>query len=126
MLIGYAPVSTFEQSLDLQTDALERAGYERLFTDRIGGAHAERPGLDQVLSHLRKGKPMSDLTGPDRHGSPLDPPRIRTGPPWPESADPLRPCPTATTTASARAPIFRTSRTKAPIFQEFPIGRTLP
>jgi DNA invertase Pin-like site-specific DNA recombinase len=55
MLIGYARVSTFEQSLDLQTDALERAGCERLFTDQVGGAHAERPGLDQVLSHLRKG-----------------------------------------------------------------------
>jgi len=55
MLIGYARVSTFEQSLDLQTDALERAGCERLFTDQVGGAHTERPGLDQVLSHLRKG-----------------------------------------------------------------------
>jgi hypothetical protein len=39
---------------------------------------------------------MRDLTGPDRHRSPLDPPRIRTGPPWPESADPFQPCPTAT------------------------------
>jgi hypothetical protein len=37
-----------------------------------------------------------DLTGPDRHRSVLDPPRTRTGPPWPESADPFRPYPTAT------------------------------
>src|SRR5262249_53217 len=37
-----------------------------------------------------------DLTGPNRHRSPLDPPRIRTGPPWPESADPPRPRPSTT------------------------------
>ena len=40
-----------------------------------------------------------DLTGPDRHRTPLDPPRTRTGPPWPESADPFRPGPTATPTS---------------------------
>jgi DNA invertase Pin-like site-specific DNA recombinase len=55
MLIGYARVSTLEQSLDLQTDALDRAGCEKLFTDKAGGARAERPGLDQALAHLRKG-----------------------------------------------------------------------
>jgi hypothetical protein len=55
MLIGYARVSIFEQSLDLQTDALKRAGCERLYTDQVGGARAERSGLDQVLLHLRKG-----------------------------------------------------------------------
>lgn len=42
-----------------------------------------------------------DLTGPDRHRSALDPPRIRTGPPWSESADPFRPCPSATPTTGA-------------------------
>ena len=55
MLIGYARVSTLEQSLDLQTDALKRAGCEKLFTDKAGGARAARPGLDQALAHLRKG-----------------------------------------------------------------------
>ena len=49
MLIGYARVSTIEQSLDLQTDALKRAGCEKLFTDKVGDARAERPGLDQAL-----------------------------------------------------------------------------
>jgi hypothetical protein len=48
------------------------------------------------------------LTGPDRHRTPLDPPRIRTGPPWPESADPFRPCPTA-----AQTPTTRASKTEA-------------
>jgi len=55
MLIGYARVSTIEQSLDLQTDASKRAGCEKLFTDKAGGARVERPGLDQALAHLRKG-----------------------------------------------------------------------
>ena len=45
---------------------------------------------------------MTDLTGPDRYRSVLDPPRLRTGPPWPESADPFRPCPTATPTPATR------------------------
>ena len=55
MLIGYARVSTLEQSLDLQTDALNRAGCEKLFTNKAGGARAARPGLDQALTHLWKG-----------------------------------------------------------------------
>ena len=55
MLIDYARVSTFEQNLDLQTDALNRAGCEKLFTDKAGGARAERLGLDLALAHLRKG-----------------------------------------------------------------------
>ena len=55
MLIGYARVSTLEQSLDLQTDALNRTGCEKLFTDKAGGARSARPGLDQALAHLRKG-----------------------------------------------------------------------
>lgn len=45
MLVGYARVSTAEQNLDLQLEALRGAGCERLFGDRIGGDHAERPGL---------------------------------------------------------------------------------
>ncbi len=55
MLVGYARVSTQDQTLDLQRDALEGAGCERVFTDTISGARAERPGLDDVLSFLRPG-----------------------------------------------------------------------
>jgi DNA invertase Pin-like site-specific DNA recombinase len=55
MLVGYARVSTPEQSLDLQQDALARAGCERLFTDVASGAQAERPGLAAALALLRPG-----------------------------------------------------------------------
>ena len=54
MLIGYARVSTTEQNLDLQIDALQKAGCELLFHDTISGAKAERPGLKDALSHLRR------------------------------------------------------------------------
>lgn len=55
MLIGYARVSTQDQTLDLQKDALEKAGCDRIFTDTASGAKAERIGLDEALSHLREG-----------------------------------------------------------------------
>jgi DNA invertase Pin-like site-specific DNA recombinase len=57
MLIGYARVSTNEQHLDLQWDALRKAGVsaKHLFTDTITGTKAERPGLEAALSHLREG-----------------------------------------------------------------------
>lgn len=53
--IGYARVSTGDQSLALQLDALKKAGCERVFTDKLGGTHAERPGLHEALSHVRAG-----------------------------------------------------------------------
>ena len=55
MLIGYARVSTQEQTLNLQQDALHNAGCDRIFTDTASGAQAERKGLEQALSYVRKG-----------------------------------------------------------------------
>jgi DNA invertase Pin-like site-specific DNA recombinase len=55
MLIGYARVSTDEQNLDLQRDALTKAGCEQIYTDRVSGTKAMRPGLTEALSHLRSG-----------------------------------------------------------------------
>ena len=55
MHIGYARVSTGEQNLDLQTDALEEEGCERVFTDELSGATAERPGLADAMDFAREG-----------------------------------------------------------------------
>src|SRR3954469_20103173 len=55
MLIGYARVSTHEQNLDLQQDALKNAGCTKTFTDTVSGGTAERPGLAETFSHLREG-----------------------------------------------------------------------
>ena len=55
MLIGYARVSTSDQTLALQQDALEKAGCSKVFTDTASGAKAERVGLEEAMSHLREG-----------------------------------------------------------------------
>ena len=55
MLIGYARVSTKDQNLDLQRDALTKAGCTRIFEDEASGARDDRPGLTDALSHLREG-----------------------------------------------------------------------
>jgi len=55
MTVGYARVSTTDQTLDLQNDALSRAGCDKIFTDTMSGAKAERPGLAQALSFMRSG-----------------------------------------------------------------------
>ena len=55
MLVGYARVSTDDQKLDLQIDSLKEAGCEKIFTDKISGAKADRPGLKQAMDFVRKG-----------------------------------------------------------------------
>ena len=55
MLIGYARVSTEDQSLALQLDALKAARAAQVFTNKVGGARTARPGLTEALSHLRSG-----------------------------------------------------------------------
>jgi DNA invertase Pin-like site-specific DNA recombinase len=55
MLIGYARVSTADQTLEPQTNALIAAGCERMFTDTASGGRMDRSGLQDALSHLRAG-----------------------------------------------------------------------
>lgn len=55
MLIGYARVSTHEQNLDMQKDALEKAGCERIYSDTVSGVHDERPGMALMKEVLREG-----------------------------------------------------------------------
>jgi DNA invertase Pin-like site-specific DNA recombinase len=54
MLIGYARVSTQDQNLELQREALIRAGCQKLFEDKVSGTRAERPGLAKALEILRE------------------------------------------------------------------------
>ncbi len=55
MIIGYARVSTDDQNLDAQTDALKAAGAERIFADKISGVRRDRPELGAMLDQLRPG-----------------------------------------------------------------------
>ncbi|KOY84331.1 resolvase [bacterium 336/3] len=55
MKIGYARVSTQDQNLNLQTDALKQAGCEKIFEEKVSGAKQSRPELDRMLEQLRKG-----------------------------------------------------------------------
>jgi len=55
MLIGYERVSTQDQTLNLQKDALEKIGCTKIFTDTISGAATERKGLEEALTYLREG-----------------------------------------------------------------------
>jgi len=55
MIIGYARVSKDDQNLDAQTDALQAAGAERIFADKISGSMRKRPELDKLLDQVRPG-----------------------------------------------------------------------
>ena len=55
MLIGYARVSTLDQNLDLQLDALRGAGCERTFFDRSSGVRSDLPGFREALAYAREG-----------------------------------------------------------------------
>jgi len=74
MDIGYARVSTGEQTLDLQLDALTKAGCGKVYQETASGAKAERPVLDEVLGYLR----MRELV----------PGRGVTGTEWPQGMGP--------------------------------------
>src|SRR5436309_4479373 len=55
MLVGYAGVSTTEQTLGLQKDALEKIGCTKIYSDVVSGAKAERKGLQETLEYVREG-----------------------------------------------------------------------
>jgi DNA invertase Pin-like site-specific DNA recombinase len=55
MLIGYARVSTVDQNLALQRDALTEAGCQKIFTEQMSGAVADRPALHDALEFARSG-----------------------------------------------------------------------
>lgn len=54
-LIGYARVSTADQSLDMQIDSLKKAGCHQVFTDVASAVKSVRPGLEKALAYLREG-----------------------------------------------------------------------
>jgi DNA invertase Pin-like site-specific DNA recombinase len=55
LLIGYARVSTQEQNLALQRDALEAASCERVFVEKESGAQRDRPELQAAIDYMRDG-----------------------------------------------------------------------
>lgn len=55
MLIGYARVSTHDQNLDLQKDALEKAGCEKIYVEQASGSRSSRPELKKAIEMLRGG-----------------------------------------------------------------------
>jgi DNA invertase Pin-like site-specific DNA recombinase len=59
MLIGYARVSTVDQSLDLQCNALNEAGCTRIFTEQLSGAVADRPELAAAISYACPGDTLA-------------------------------------------------------------------
>jgi DNA invertase Pin-like site-specific DNA recombinase len=53
--LGYARVSTFEQNLDLQLDALQKEGCKRIFTDKISGVKSKKPDFENLMEYARIG-----------------------------------------------------------------------
>jgi len=64
MIVGYARVSTADQNLDRQIDALKTAGAEKLFTEKVTGKKQDRPELMKMIEQLREGDVVviSELT----------------------------------------------------------------
>lgn len=71
MNIGYARVSTDDQNLALQEDALKEASCEKIFYDKVSGAKSERPGLQEALDFLRDGEDVLVVWRLDRLGRSL-------------------------------------------------------
>ena len=55
MKIGYARVSTQDQNLNLQIDALKKEGCKIIFEEKVSGAKTERPALQKMIDQLREG-----------------------------------------------------------------------
>lgn len=55
LLVGYARVSTQDQKQELQTDALQKSGCEKIYKEKASGAQRERPALNAALEYLREG-----------------------------------------------------------------------
>jgi DNA invertase Pin-like site-specific DNA recombinase len=71
MLIGYARVSTDDQDLTLQIDALQEAGCKKIFRDKVSGAKTERPGLQAAMEYVRDGEDTLVVWRLDRLGRSL-------------------------------------------------------
>lgn len=59
MIVGYVRVSKFDQNLDLQIDALEKIGIEKIFVDKVSGVKSEKPQLNKLLEFVRKGDTLT-------------------------------------------------------------------
>lgn len=71
MLVGYGRVSTEGQNLNLQTDALERAGCKIVFTEKVTGTKASRPEYDKMKSYIRDNEDTVVVYKLDRLGRSL-------------------------------------------------------
>ena len=71
MLVGYARVSTDDQNLALQQDALKKAGCEKIFCDKMSGTKSTRPGLQETLDYLRDNQDTLVVWRLDRLGRSL-------------------------------------------------------